>query len=259
MPLTAAERSTTAEHEAVLAAQTALIERLGPTGLPAANGKIGVVLIGYSNVEQLGVPLVVQKWPALPNRAPGVVLVNGGKNTAPANTLEVIQDPANVYWTTTLPGKIGGAGVAALQVQCVLINECVLNPMPRADLAQLWIKVLGIVKARYPNCRAAFLTPIGYCAYCNTVPQEPDAHDQGFAIADVVAAQAAGECGMELDKVPAVKFGAYYWADGEANGWPCSHYNPDGRHFTVAGANYAADHFIAWMQAEPLFSGFAFV
>ena len=192
-----------------------------------------------------------------------VVVVNGAQGGQPA---EDIDDPAAPYWTH-VDGRLSAAGVSAAQVQAIWMLEANSQPTdPFPDHAQSLsaqlATIAGILRERFPNARVCYLGARIYAGYATTaLNPEPYAFEQGFANKWLVAAQMAGEPGLNFDpdagpvEAPWITWGPYMWADGlvpRSDGliWECSDLAPDGTHPSPQGAAKVAAALLAFAHAD---------
>lgn len=222
-----------AAHEAAGLALTKTIQPLNADGKPAADGKVVLLGIGFSNTVQVysGFMQVAKDDKAID---PHVMLVNGAVGGMSAN---MIQDPdrgrGQQYWST-VDDRLKAAGVTRAQVQAVWLKET--NPGPheggfpkyaQALQAEL-TKIVQIIHDRFPNVKAAYVSSRSYAGWAKAAPgrsapgnSEPYSYETGFAVKWLVEQQLKGDPALNFDpakgpvKAPWLSWGPYLWANGE--------------------------------------------
>ncbi len=209
-------------HAEAARLQREAFEPLDVHGKPdPQSGLIGVIAVGMSNTTQEF--KVFERYADLKvDRSPHVVLVNGAHGGQAA---DVIADPDADYWAL-LDGKLQAAGVAAPQVQGCWIKQAQTDPLSefpahaqdlQADLKQ----IVQILRDRYPNLRACFLSSRIYGGYSARPDRgEPLSYETGFAVKWLIEDQINGAPELNFDpdqgpvEAPLLLWGPYLWADG---------------------------------------------
>ncbi|MCI0577125.1 MAG: hypothetical protein L0332_19175, partial [Chloroflexi bacterium] len=235
-----------AAHLQVGLAAGQAVQRLNPQGAPSPNGKIIVLSIGMSNTKQ-----EFAKFTSIARgqTAPGVVLINGAQ---PNYDASIISNPNSDYWPQ-LDDGLARRRLSPLQVQVVWLKEAVQNesdPFPASAIElQGYLKnILQIVRTRYPNVKAIYLSSRTYGGYANNpTSPEPWAYQGAFAVKWLIEAQITGsDPALSYDNAPWLAWGPYFWADGltpRSDGltWACADFSADGVHPSAAGQLKAAN------------------
>ncbi len=198
----------------------AKIVPLDATGAPAANGKIVLLSIGFSN-PNIEFPALQKRLPDDHEINPGLVTVNGCVGSQAAH---MIADPNANYWKI-VDQRIASAGVTGAQVEAVWLKE--VNPganpweTEQKRLHDDYIAILHNLHNRFPNLKTAYLTSRSYGGYTeHGGSPEPAAYETGFAVKAVVNDQIAGKPDLNYDPAkgavvsPWVEWGPYIWTDG---------------------------------------------
>ena len=215
--------------------ESAKIRPLNAEGAPSADGKIGLITIGFSNpnIESTAFKIAAD---ADPQKSPSVVIVNGciggrsavmwawdGADVLPKaeqerldKEMDVVAMPKGVRkpagkakdtWPT-LAERIGEAGLSPKQVQVVWLKHVEANPKPlgefpahaRALQADI-TAILQIARIHYPNLRVVYLSSRtfgGWSGRASGSP-EPYAYESGFGTRWVVESQIQGDAQMNFD------------------------------------------------------------
>lgn len=223
-------------HRAAYLQESEKIRPLDKNGLPALDGKVGLISIGFSNTSM--------EWKDFKRTAAGdpqissnIVIVNGaipgrsavmwawdGADVLPQSEQDRLDNEMNVArmrktnrpnsrgldkdtWPT-LAGRIEATGLSAKQVQVVWLKHVEANPKPLGEfpahsraLAANITAILNIARRRYPNLRIAVLSSRtfgGWSERENGSP-EPYAYESGFATRWVVQSQIEGEAQLNYD------------------------------------------------------------
>ncbi|MDO8544112.1 MAG: hypothetical protein Q7S40_27030 [Opitutaceae bacterium] len=225
-----------AAHRAAHLRETEKIRPLDAQGNPAADGKIGLITIGFSNpsIESEDFKRTAD---ADPQKSPQVVIVNGciggrsavmwawdGAEGLPkseqerldqqmdllrmpkANRKSVVNNPKDTW--PTLAQRIATAGLSPLQVQACWLKHVEANPKPlgefpahaRALQADI-TAVLQIAKQRYPNLRVVYLSSRTFGGWSGreSGSPEPYAYESGFGTRWIVQRQIAGDAALNFD------------------------------------------------------------
>jgi|FLOH01.1.fsa_nt_gi hypothetical protein len=217
-------------------------------GVPSTKGFIGFASISMSNANQ--------EWAAFKRRADQddhrnsrVVLVSGAQG---GQSLDVIADPNAPYWPA-LDARIDAAGLSKEQVQVVWLKMADANPTTLAfpnhalNAKANAVKVLHILKSRYPNLAIAFFSSRSYGGYAAAANRsEPLSYETGFATKWLIEDQIAGSPNLNYDPLlgpvvaPLALWGPYLWTNGpipRADGlvWLPSDLEADMVHPSAAG------------------------
>ena len=225
-----------AGHGAAHRRESEKIRPLDVQGNPSADGKIGLITIGFSNpsIESEDFKRTAD---ADSQKSPRVVIVNGciggrsavmwawdGAESLPqseqqrldhqmdllrmpkANRKSVVNNPKDTW--PTLAQRIGAAGLSPLQVQACWLKHVEANPKPlgefpahaRALQADI-TAVLQIAKQRYPNLRVVYLSSRTFGGWSGreSGSPEPYAYESGFGTRWIVQRQIAGDPALNFD------------------------------------------------------------
>jgi hypothetical protein len=197
------------------------VRPLDANGQPAADGKIVLLAIGFSN-PNMEFPVFAKAAYADQALNPRLVLVNG---CVPGMASSTIANPKAQYWDQ-VARAIKDAGVTAAQVEAVWLKEVV--PLPKmpfpVEARQLqgdMENTLHILHDRFPNLKLTYLATRTYGGYTEVGGSpEPWAYETGFGVKWVIADQLAKKPEMNFDSkkiaavVPWVEWGPYFWTDG---------------------------------------------
>lgn len=252
-----------AAHEAAGLAIAQGIVPLDTLGQPdPVNGRVVLISIGMSNATQEFRRFVV-KSDADPLRLPTTRVIDCALGGQAAN---VIDDPGVPYWDTVAT-RLRGHGSSPLQAQVAWIKEADAGPtgsfaVSSETLAVHIERIVGILKARLPNVRLAYLTSRIYAGYATTaLNPEPYAYESGFAVRRVIERHLAGDPDLNFDpgagpvSAPWLAWGPYLWADGltpRSDGltWACPEFANDGTHPAAAGQLKVADSLLAFFRRD---------
>ncbi len=260
-----------AAHLAAGLAETAQIVPRDAAGNAVASGKIGLVTIGMSNTTQESQAFISQAN-ASPLKSGSVVIVDGAQGGQDAAK---IASPTAAYWST-VDARVAAAGLTSAQVQAVWLKQAVAGPtlpFPQdADQLRGYLRsIVQILRAKFPNLRACYLSSRIYAGYAvTTLNPEPYAYQSAFAVRDLIEEQIGGSAALVFDPqqgavmAPWLAWGPYLWADGlvpRSDGlvWECSDFEADGTHPGPAaeakvGAMLLA-HFLSSPTTESWFAG----
>jgi len=253
-----------ASHDQALD-RTGRVALLNAQGLPdAAAGKIVLMSIGMSNTTQefsAFVPLAN----ADPEKNSRLVIVDAAEGGQDAN---LISNPNATYWTD-VDQKLQAASVTPQQVEAVWLKEARANPTEAfpddaAILRDELRSIVQIIKSRYPNTKAVYLSSRTYAGYASsTLNPEPFAYQSGFAVKWLIEQQLAGDPGLNFDPAkgavvaPWLSWGPYLWADGltpRSDGltWSCSDFrDTDGTHPSDQGRAKVAGLLLDFFKSDP--------
>jgi hypothetical protein len=190
-------------------------------GKPAANGKIVLLSIGFSNpnMEFPAFQKLVAEDAAV---NPSLITVNG---CVGGQASDVIANPQSNYWNLVAQ-HLESAGVTAQQVQALWIKLVFPGPSLEfpAESKKLHKDIIGtlhVVRDRFPNARLAYLSSRTYGGYTEVGGSpEPWAYETGFSVKWAVADQIAGKAELNFDpakgevRSPWIAWGPYLWPDG---------------------------------------------
>ncbi|MBM4014612.1 MAG: hypothetical protein FJ293_06585 [Planctomycetes bacterium] len=233
-------------------------------GTPHPSGQIGVAAIGFSFTSSV--------FDRMAELADGDAALTGALAFANccqgSADLTELRDPANAYWTDTVPDRLDRAGVDARQVQVVWMLEGVSDryetfPDHVATTADWYTEVLQILTATFPNLRQCWLTPLHWQGWSFSTPsEEPYYFEQGFAVREVIARQIAGAPELAWDRrrgsvvAPWIAWGPYLWCDGseprvDGLAMACADYQDDGSHLSPAGNDKLARRLLHHWKGHP--------
>ena len=190
-------------------------------GKPAADGKIVLLCLGFSN-PNLEYQAFIEAVRGDAGVNPRLVAVNGCVGSQAAAT---IADPSSNYWQV-VNQRLAAAGVTAKQVQAAWMKE--VNPSPSREfpaeskkLYADWLGGLHNAADKFPNLKLAYLSSRIYAGYAASGGSpEPWAYETGFAVKWLVADQLGGKAELNYNaakgavKAPWIAWGPYLWADG---------------------------------------------
>ncbi len=197
------------------------IRPLDASDHPAADGKIVLLAIGFSN-PFMEFPVFAKAASQEADLNPHLVMVNG---CVPGMASSTIADPKAQYWVQ-VARAVKDAGVTPEQVQTVWLKEVV--PLPKmpfpVEAKQLqgdMESTLRLLHDRFPNLKLTYLATRTYGGYTEVGGSpEPWAYETGFGVKWVIANQLANNPEMNFDPkkgvvvAPWVEWGPYFWTDG---------------------------------------------
>jgi hypothetical protein len=233
-----------ANHEAAGLELAKQVQPLDAAGRPAAEGKIVLLGIGFSNTVQAfnGFMQVARKDSAL---NPHVVLVNGAFGGMAAQMVQQTETGQGKKYWEGVDQRLKEAGVTRAQVQVVWIKET--NPgqlnvggFPKYihDFQAQLGNIVRIVHDRFPNVKLAYFTSRTYGGWARPVGgrgpgnSEPWSYESAFAYKWLIEEQLRGDPAVNYDprkgpaKAPWMSWGPYIWANGEKP-------RADGFHFVL--------------------------
>lgn len=218
-------------HRAAYLQASGMTQPLDAAGRPAANGKIGLVTIGFSNTNLESIEFK-NEADADPQKSPQVVIVNGaiggraavmwaydGADVLPAEEQQRLDRQMDLLGMPkvnrrSLPGmgpkdtwptlaqRIEQAGLTRAQVQVAWMKHVEAHPRPlgefpahakalQADVADTVI----IAKKRYPNLQVVYLATRTYAGWAspNCGSPEPFAYETAFGVRWLIESQIAGD------------------------------------------------------------------
>lgn len=241
------------------------VEPLNSAGVPdPVNGKHVFLSIGMSNTTQ-EFREFLKMVDADPEKNPQLVVVDGAQGGWDA---AMISDPAADFWNRIDTQRLPNRGVTPQQVQVVWLKEADRRPtLPFPQDAQKLqgelLKIVQIIKSRYPNTKIVYLSSRTYAGYATTpLNPEPFAYQSGFAVKWLIQQQIEGDPELNFDpangevKAPWLAWGPYLWTDGvgpdgveggipgRSDGleWTCSDQDLDGDGFPDGDVNWDGTH-----------------
>jgi hypothetical protein len=236
------------------------------SGAPDPDGLIGFISVGVSNTfrEFDAFLEVVENEPALDEQ---IRFANGAQGGA-ANSVWVAPD-ADVW--PYLDGVVAEAGLAPAQVQVAWLkmvaridteNPAQTFPDDALTYREDVTTVLELLKQRFPNLAAAYLSSRIYSGYNTTTSPTPEpwGYQQGFGVKWTIESQIEGD--PELSAAPGnavapwIAWGPYLWADGEiprSDGltWTCRDMRNDGVHPSAQGEAKVTALLMGFFRDEP--------
>ncbi len=207
-----------------LDAGIAIARGIGPldgAGNPSAQGNIVLLSVGMSNTSQES-QAFEKLFTAETGKNPLVRFVNGSQG---GQTAEKIMDPAAPFWNV-ITQRLAAANATPAQVQVVWLKQANIaptKPFPQEakKLESDLVKVLHVMRARYPNLKMVYFSSRIYGGYARSaLNPEPHAYESGFAPKWIIASQISGSAELNYDAVrgpvraPWLAWGPYLWADG---------------------------------------------
>jgi hypothetical protein len=243
-----------------LAAGEALTKQIVPrdaTGAPAADGRIVLLTIGMSNTTQES-QVFVQLARASSRQGPHVTIVDGAQGGQDAEKIKAAAAP---YWQL-LTQRLRSVGVTDAQVQAVWLKQAIIRPTEPfpADAQRLerdLVDIVGILRSRFANLRAIYVSSRTYAGYATTdLNPEPYAYQSGFAVRWLI--------GRRIDarlSGPWIGWGPYLWTNG-TNGrsdglvWQCTDTRAeDGTHPSPSGRAKVAQLLLRFFTSDPTARG----
>jgi hypothetical protein len=243
------------------------IQPLDKDGNPAADGKIVMLAIGFSN-PNMEFPVFQRTAAEEPGLNPKLMLVNG---CVGGRSSEVIADPDSRYWGE-VKGLTDKAGTTFKQVQVIWFKLVVPNPtqswpVETKLLATHYIATLQNFHKYFPNCKLAFASNRTYGGYteANGSP-EPWSYESGFAVKWALAAQLQGKPELNYDaekgevRAPWAEWGPYLWTDGvkgrkDGMVYLRTDVGADGLHPSATGQKKVATLMMTFFKSDPVTKG----
>ncbi len=242
---------------------TSKIHPLNAEGVPAADGKIGLVSISMSNATQ-EFARFKQLADADPLKSRSVTVVDCAQG---GQTMARWADPQANCWREA-DRRLKAAGVSHEQVQVVWIK--LANAAPSGELQQHGKQleqdtrmVLANLTKYFPNLRIAYLGSRIYGGWADgRLNPEPFAYEGAFVVRWLIQSQLKSEAGLNFDaeqgevKSPLLLWGPYLWADGEtprkSDGlvWNRSDLIGDGTHPSDTGRLKVAEQLLNFFKND---------
>ncbi|HEY2415971.1 MAG TPA: hypothetical protein VGI40_27265 [Pirellulaceae bacterium] len=221
------------------------IRPLDKDGKPAADGKIVLCTIGFSNTSQCSQGFIeVARDDKSVN--PQVVIVNGAQGGRSAFMVKNADDGTigTAYWKEWVLEHLTAAGVTPAQVEVVWLKQTEASVGP-AMLAQLGVKeydvpvrqpfpksaeslladlrlIVQILPKRFPNLKQCYVSSRSYGGWAlREGNREPFSYETGFAVKWLIDEQIRGDAALNFDsakgevKAPWLSWGPYLWANGD--------------------------------------------
>lgn len=245
-------------------ADTALaqIKPLDAEGKPSEGGKIALVSISMSNATQefsffKGIADTDKRKS---DKLTIVDCAQGGQ------TMAAWAQPEGRPWPEAM-NRLKIAEVSPQQVQVAWVKLANAGPSGSktehlATLEADTIKVLHLLKERFPNLRIAYLASRIYAGYASTgLNPEPYAYEGAFAVRHLIQQQISGDESLALTKSPLLLWGPYLWADGEKGRkfddlkYTKEDFGGDGTHPSNSGREKVAKQLLEFFATSPLAKG----
>lgn len=243
-------------------AALAQIKPLDATGNPSASGRIALVSISMSNATQefSFFKTIADKDPRKSDKLTIVDCAQGGQ------TMAAWAQPEGRPWPEAMD-RLQRAQITPQQVQVAWVKLANAGPTGSktdhlATLEADTIKVLHLLKERFPNLRIAYLGSRIYAGYATTaLNPEPYAYEGAFAVRHLIQKQMSGDADLSLARSPLLLWGPYLWADGEKGRkiddlkYTKEDLGPDGTHPSNGGREKVAKQLLEFFATNPLAKG----
>ncbi len=245
-------------------AETALaqIKPLDAAGKPSDTGKIALVSISMSNATQefSFFKGIADKDTRKSDKLTIIDCAQGGQ------TMAAWAQPEGRPWPEAM-NRLKRAEVSPQQVQLAWVKLANAGPSGAktehlATLEADTIKVLHLLKERFPNLRIAYLGSRIYAGFASTnLNPEPYAYEGAFAVRHLIQQQMNGDESLTLSKSPLLLWGPYLWADGEKGRklddlkYTKVDFGPDGTHPSNTGREKVANQLLEFFATSPLAKG----
>ena len=241
------------------AAALAQIKPLDAAGKPSDSGKITLVSISMSNATQefSVFKTIADKDSRKSGKLTIVDCAQGGQ------TMAAWAQPEGRPWPEAM-NRLQRAEVSPQQVQVAWVKLANAGPSGSktehlATLEADTIKVLHLLKERFPNLRIAYLGSRIYAGYATTgLNPEPYAYEGAFAVRHLIQQQMSGDESLALTKSPLLLWGPYLWAEGEKGRklddlkYGQEDFGPDGTHPSNSGREKVAKQLLEFFATNPL-------
>jgi hypothetical protein len=238
------------------------IKPLDAEGKPSDSGKIALVSISMSNATQefSFFKTIADKDPRKSDKLTIVDCAQGGQ------TMAAWAQPEGRPWPESM-NRLKIAEVSPQQVQVAWVKLANAGPSGSktehiATLEADTIKVLHLLKERFPNLRIAYLGSRIYAGYATTgLNPEPYAYEGAFAVRHLIQQQISGDESLSLTKSPLLLWGPYLWADGEKGRklddlkYTKDDFGGDGTHPSNSGREKVAKQLLEFFGTNPLAKG----
>lgn len=228
-------------------------------------GTVVILTIGMSNCWAES-EFFADSVAADPLRRPGIEVVNGALI---GSTAEEMSRPWDIAWSN-VDVQLAAAGKTAPQVQVVWYKQTNTHssqgfPEFADSLSAQSGRVMNILRAKFPNARALYVTGRTYAGYAiGTLNPEPYAYETGFGMKWLIERQIAGDPSLAFDSLqgvpvaPWIAWGPYLWADGltpRSDGltWACDEFSrDDGTHLSPLGRAKVAGLLVRFLRTDPI-------
>lgn len=238
------------------------IKPLDAEGKPSDSGKIAFVSISMSNATQefSFFKGIADKDSRKSDKLTIVDCAQGGQ------TMAAWAQPEGRPWPEAM-NRLKIAEVSPQQVQVAWVKLANAGPSGSktehlATLEADTIKVLHLLKERFPNLRIAYLGSRIYAGYATTgLNPEPYAYEGAFAVRHLIQQQINGDESLALSKSPLLLWGPYLWADGEKGRkfddlkYTKDDFGGDGTHPSNSGREKVAKQLLEFFATSPLAKG----
>lgn len=240
----------------------AQIKPLDAEGKPSDSGTIALVSISMSNATQefSFFKGIADSDPRKSSKLTIVDCAQGGQ------TMAAWAQPEGRPWPEAM-NRLQRAEVSPQQVQVAWVKLANAGPSGSktehlATLEADTLKVLHLLKERFPNLRIAYLGSRIYAGYAASgLNPEPYAYEGAFAVRHLIQQQMSGEETLALTKSPLLLWGPYLWADGEKGRkfddlkYSKEDFGPDGTHPSNSGREKVARQLLEFFATSPLAKG----
>ncbi|WP_395730178.1 hypothetical protein [Prosthecobacter sp.] len=241
------------------ASALAHITPLDAEGKPSDSGKIALVSISMSNATQefSFFKGIADKDSRKSDKLTIVDCAQGGQ------TMAAWAKPEGRPWPEAMH-RLQRAEISPHQVQVAWVKLANAGPSGTktehlATLEADTVKVLHLLKERFPNLRIAYLGSRIYAGYATTgLNPEPYAYEGAFAVRHLIQQQMNGDESLALNKSPLLLWGPYLWADGEKGRkfddlkYTKDDFGPDGTHPSNSGREKIAKQLLEFFATSPL-------
>ena len=252
-------------HLAAARKESSQIRPLDAQGKPAADGKIVLVSIGMSNTTQ-EFSEFVRLGNADPAKSPRVVLLDGAQGGMEALAWATMPRP----WDT-LMNRLQTASVSTSQVQVAWVKLARAGParlgeFPKhaQEMKDHEVKILQMLRQRFPNLRVAYLSNRIYAGYATSqLNPEPYAYESAFTVRWLIQDQIAGKPELSFGsthdgaKSPLLLWGPYLWASGanpnkDGLAWLPEDFTSDYTHPGNSGRRKVAEPLLKFFKTDSL-------
>jgi hypothetical protein len=236
----------------------AQIKPLDAEGKPSDRGKIALVSISMSNATQefSFFKTIADKDSRKSAKLTIVDCAQGGQ------TMAAWSQPEGRPWPEAM-NRLQRAEVSPQQVQVAWVKLANAGPSGSktehlATLEADTLKVLHLLKERFPNLRIAYLASRIYAGYATSgLNPEPYAYEGAFAVRHLIQQQISGDESLALTKSPLLLWGPYLWADGEKGRkfddlkYAKEDFGADGTHPSNSGREKVAKQLLEFFATNP--------
>ena len=252
-------------HASAARKEMANIRPLDAEGNPAGDGKVVLLSVGMSNTT-MEFSRFKQLADADPDKSPKLAIVDGAQGGQAAAQWAATADSR--VWQT-VDQRMQAAGVSDRQVQLVWLKQANIRPAEEFPahakrLAADITIILQMLKTKFPNLRAAYLSSRIYAGYASTaLNPEPYSYESAFALRWLILDQIQGDSRLNCDpargevKAPLLLWGPYLWADGtkprkdDGLVWTRDDLTPrDGTHPSQSGRQKVAELLLKFFKTD---------